>query len=107
MIRFVIPSVLILFTVREIDAPARDVELARARDRRAPAAGGGVRPRTDAAAVMEDITYATKQDPRGMWPTHGVDTLLVRAARRLGQGFIVSARDRDGFVRTASKARAA
>jgi hypothetical protein len=65
-----------------------------------------VRPRTDAAAVMEDITYATKQDPRAMWPTHSVDTLLLRAARPLGQGFIVSARDRDAFVRSAPKARA-
>ena len=68
--------------------------------------GGGVRARTDAGAVLEDITYATKQDPRGMWPTHTVDTLLVRAARPLGQGFIVSTRDRDAFVRTAPRARA-
>ena len=67
---------------------------------------GGVRARTDAAAVLEDITYATKQDPRALWPTLAVDTLLVRAARPLGQGFIVSTRDRDAFVKTAPRARA-
>jgi hypothetical protein len=36
-----------------------------------------------------------------------METLLVRAARPLGGGFIVSEGDRDAFVATAPRARAA
>jgi pimeloyl-ACP methyl ester carboxylesterase len=68
---------------------------------------GGVRSRTDSAAVLEDMVYASTQSPRALWPALTMETLLVRAARPLGGGFIVSEGDRDAFVATAPRARAA
>jgi len=68
---------------------------------------GGVRSRTDSSAVLEDMVYASTQSPRALWPALTMDTLLVRAARPLGAGFIVSESDRDAFVATAPHARAA
>ena len=70
------------------------------------AANGGVRPRTDHAAVLEDIAYAATQQPRDLWPALTMRTLLVRAAVPLGEGFIVSAADRDGFLRAAPRSEA-
>lgn len=70
-------------------------------------APGGVRSRTDSGAVLEDMVYASTQSPRALWPSLTMDTLLVRAARPLGAGFIVAASDRDAFVATAPRARAA
>jgi pimeloyl-ACP methyl ester carboxylesterase len=67
---------------------------------------GGVRSRTDSAAVLEDMVYASTQSPRALWPAITMDALLVRAARPLGGGFIVSEGDRSGFVVTAPRARA-
>jgi len=67
----------------------------------------GVRSRTDATAVLEDMVYASTQSPRALWSALTMETLLVRAARPLGGGFIVSERDRDAFVATAPRARAA
>lgn len=60
---------------------------------------GGVRPRTDRAAVFEDMTYGATQVPRALWPALTMPTLLVRAGIPLGAGFIVSAGDRDDFLR--------
>ncbi len=60
---------------------------------------GGVRPRTDRAAVFEDMTYASTQVPRALWPSLTMPTLLVRAGIPLGAGFIVSAGDREDFLR--------
>jgi pimeloyl-ACP methyl ester carboxylesterase len=71
------------------------------------ATGQGVRSRTASAAVLEDMVYASTQSPRSMWPALTMETLLLRAARPLGGGFIVSADDRDAFVATAPRARAA
>ena len=70
------------------------------------AASGGVRPRTDHAAVLEDIAYAATQQPRDHWPRLTMRTLLVRAGLPLGAGFIVSAEDRAGFLRAAPRAEA-
>jgi pimeloyl-ACP methyl ester carboxylesterase len=67
---------------------------------------GGVRSRTDSAAVLEDMVYASTQSPRALWPGLTMETLLLRAARPLGGGFIVAAADRDAFVATAPRARA-
>jgi pimeloyl-ACP methyl ester carboxylesterase len=66
----------------------------------------GVRSRTDSTAIMEDMAYASSQSPRALWPSLTMDSLLVRAARPLGGGFVVSARDRDAFVATVKGARA-
>ena len=62
---------------------------------------GGVRSRTDHAAVLEDMAYGATQHTRAFWPKLSMRTLLVRAGRPLGQGFIVSAADRAEFLRTA------
>jgi pimeloyl-ACP methyl ester carboxylesterase len=62
---------------------------------------GGVRARTDRAAVVEDMAYGATQQPRSFWPKLTMKTLLVRSGRPLGHGFIVSAADRAEFLRTA------
>jgi pimeloyl-ACP methyl ester carboxylesterase len=69
---------------------------------------GGVRARTDRDAVLEDVQYATSQRPSDLWHGLAMRTLLVRAARPLGDagGFIVSAADRERFVKTAARAEA-
>lgn len=70
------------------------------------ATSSGVRPRTDHAAVLEDIAHAATQQPRDRWPGLTMRTLLVRAGLPLGAGFIVSAADREAFLRTAPRAEA-
>ena len=70
------------------------------------AANGGVRPRTDHAAVLEDIAYAAMQQPRDHWPRLTMRTLLVRAGVPLGDGFIVSAADRAELLRKAKRSEA-
>ena len=69
-------------------------------------AKGGVRPRTDHAAVLEDMAYGATQQPRSFWPKLTMKTLLIRSSRPIGQGFIVSAADRAEFLRTAPHAEA-
>jgi len=69
-------------------------------------AEGGVRPRTDHAAVLEDMAYGAMQQPRSFWPKLTMKTLLIRSSQPLGQGFIVSASDRAEFLRTAPHATA-
>jgi pimeloyl-ACP methyl ester carboxylesterase len=71
-------------------------------------ARGGVSPRTHAGAVLEDIAYASTQQPYRLWGSLAMPSLLVRAARPLGTstGFIVSAADRDRFVAQVRGARA-
>ena len=66
-------------------------------------ASGEVRPRTSAAAVMEDALYGSTQDPRVFWPSLRMPTLVVRATRPLGEpgGFIVRASDCDDLKRLA------
>ena len=70
--------------------------------------GGSVRPRTSSAAVLEDAFYGSTQDPRTFWGGIRMPALVVRAARPLGNpgGFIVSAQDRDEFLRRVPGARA-
>ncbi|HEX3344325.1 MAG TPA: alpha/beta fold hydrolase [Polyangiaceae bacterium] len=70
------------------------------------ATSSGVRSRTDSAAVLEDMVYASTQSPHAMWPALTMETLLLRASRPIGGGFIVTVRDRDAFVTTAPRARA-
>ena len=70
------------------------------------AANGGVRPRTDHAAVLEDLAYGAMQQPRDHWPRLTMPTLLVRSGVPLGEGFIVSAADRAGFLRAAPRSEA-
>jgi pimeloyl-ACP methyl ester carboxylesterase len=65
----------------------------------------GVVARTDKTAVMEDVAYASLQQPRSYWPSITMETLLLRASRLLGSGFIVSEDDRKRFVTTAPRAR--
>ena len=67
---------------------------------------GGVRPRTDRAAVFEDMTYGATQFPRALWPALTMPTLLVRAGIPLGAGFIVSAGDREDFLRRVPNSQA-
>jgi pimeloyl-ACP methyl ester carboxylesterase len=60
----------------------------------------GVESRTSHQAVLEDVFYASTRDPNELWPAIRCPSLLVRAARPLGDGggFIVSAADRDRFA---------
>ena len=68
----------------------------------------GVRARTSKEAVLEDLTYGSKQDARTFWPQLTMPTLLVRAARPLlpDAGFIVGAELRDAFLAAVPSARA-
>ncbi|MDB4929169.1 MAG: alpha/beta hydrolase fold protein [Myxococcaceae bacterium] len=70
------------------------------------AVDGGVRPRTDRAAVFEDMTYGATQSPRSFWPDLTMPALLVRAAVPLGDGYIVSARDRADFLHEVPRSEA-
>ena len=58
---------------------------------------GGVRARTDRAAVLEDAAAIGGRDPRELWPTVTAPALLLRAARPIGEGFILSAADAERF----------
>jgi lipase len=62
--------------------------------------GGGVRPRTDPVAVLEDMAYGSWRDPHALWDRLTVPILLVRATRPLlgGGGHVVGPRDRDRFL---------
>src|SRR5438445_636718 len=65
-----------------------------------PAPGGGVRPRTSKAAVLEDAAYGAMHDPRLLWPSLRMPTLLLRSAQPIlpGTGFVVGAKLRDAFL---------
>jgi pimeloyl-ACP methyl ester carboxylesterase len=60
----------------------------------------GVRPRTSAAAVTEDMLYGASHDATALWPGLEMPTLLVRATRPLppGGGLIVGQAQRSAFV---------
>jgi 3-oxoadipate enol-lactonase len=68
---------------------------------------GYVESRTSRRAVMEDVAYASTVDPHALWPMIRCRSLLLRAARPLGQsgGFIVSAADAAAFAATVPGAR--
>jgi pimeloyl-ACP methyl ester carboxylesterase len=61
---------------------------------------GGVRARSDRAAVTEDADYGDQHDPRPLWAALSMPVLLVRAAQPLlGEtGFIVPETERDAFL---------
>ncbi|HYM68275.1 MAG TPA: alpha/beta hydrolase [bacterium] len=63
--------------------------------------GGGVRARTSREAVLEDLAYGERHDPRALWPALTMPVLLLLALRPLIQGGpgIVAAEDRERFVR--------
>ena len=69
---------------------------------------GGVRPRTSMEAVVEDMVYGAGHDPKLLWASLRVPTLLVRAARPLqpGNGFVVGMALRDAFLAAVSSAEA-
>lgn len=64
-----------------------------------PAEGGGVIPRTDRGAILEDYEYGDRQYPRD-WSMLTMPVLLVRATEDYlpGQGLIVRTEDRDRFL---------
>lgn len=68
---------------------------------------GGVRARSDRAAVLEDATYGEEHDPRTLWSNLTMPTLLLRATQELfeGAGFIVPAAERDAFLAAVPSAR--
>jgi len=68
----------------------------------------GVRPRTSKAAVLEDVVYGSRQDPRELWQHLRMPVLLVRAARPLlpATGFVVGAALRDAFLDAVESAQA-
>lgn len=62
---------------------------------------GGVRARSDRAAVLEDAEYGEQHDPHQLWPfLVSLPVLLIRATQPLlGEtGFIVPASERDAFL---------
>jgi pimeloyl-ACP methyl ester carboxylesterase len=62
---------------------------------------GGVRARSQLAAVMEDSEYGATHDVYALWTHLTMPVLLLRASRELmaGAGHIVTAADRDRFER--------
>ena len=68
---------------------------------------GGVRARSDRAAVLEDATYGEEHDPRTLWPYLTMPTLLLRATQELfeGAGYIVPPAERDDFLAAVPSAR--
>ncbi len=70
---------------------------------------GNVHPRTDAVAVGEDVAYGATQDPRKLWPSVTVPTLLLRATIPLGapDAFVVTKSDYDEFLTTVPSAKGA
>jgi len=62
---------------------------------------GGVRARSDRAAVIEDYTYGKDRDPYSLWAFLTMPVLLLRASREIlpGLGRIVSDADRSRFPR--------
>ena len=61
---------------------------------------GGVRARSDRAAVLEDADYGEQHDPRTLWPHLAMPVLLVRGTQPLlgASGFIVPEAERDAFL---------
>lgn len=62
---------------------------------------GGVRPRSQKEAVLEDYAGGDASAAYGLWPSLTMPVLLVWASREImpGMGHIVSAADRDRFAR--------
>lgn len=61
---------------------------------------GGVRARSDRAAVLEDADYGDQHSPRDLWPNLTMPALLARATQPLvgASGFIVPELERDAFL---------
>jgi pimeloyl-ACP methyl ester carboxylesterase len=67
---------------------------------------GGVRARSDRAAVLEDAEYGEQHDPHALWGRLSMPVLLVRATQPLlgASGFIVPEAERDAFLATVPSA---
>jgi pimeloyl-ACP methyl ester carboxylesterase len=61
----------------------------------------GVQARTSREAVLEDLAYGERHDPRALWPALTMPVLLLLAVRPLipGGPGIVAAEDRERFAR--------
>ena len=70
-------------------------------------AEGGVRARSDRAAVLEDAAYGETHDAHELWPHVTMPTLLLRATQPLveGAGFIVPPAERDAYRTQVAGAR--
>jgi len=68
---------------------------------------GLVHPRTSAAAVGEDAQYGATRDPRALWQTIAIPTLILRSSVGLGgpEGFVVTKADYDEFLATVPNAK--
>ena len=73
-----------------------------------PAAGGGIRVRTQRCALYEDTMYAAIHSPRKLWSSLHLPVLLLRAAHPLGDssGHIVTEGDLAAFLKSTPSARA-
>ncbi|HEX6351132.1 MAG TPA: alpha/beta hydrolase [Candidatus Dormibacteraeota bacterium] len=62
---------------------------------------GGVRPRSQKDAVLEDYAGGDASASYGLWPSLTMPVLLVWASREImpGMGYLVSPADRDRFAR--------
>lgn len=69
---------------------------------------GAVQPRTSKAAVLEDVMYASRQNPKSLWPAVTMPALLVRSSLPLlpKTGFLVPEKLRDEFLDEVPSARA-
>jgi pimeloyl-ACP methyl ester carboxylesterase len=69
---------------------------------------GGVISLTNREAVVEDMSHGASHTIEPLWSALTMPTLLLRAGRPIlpGMGYIVSAADRDRFVRTAPHGQA-
>ena len=67
---------------------------------------GGVRARSDHAAVIEDADYGESHSPGDLWPSLGMPVLLARATQPLvgASGFIIPEAERDAFLATVESA---
>ena len=67
---------------------------------------GGVRARSDRAAVLEDADYGEQHSPRDLWPSLTMPILLARATQPLvgASGFIVPEEERDAFLEAVQSA---
>lgn len=70
---------------------------------------GGVRSRSDRAAVLEDYAYGETHEAYPLWPSLTMPVLLVYATREIlpGMGRVVSAADRTRFPREVATATVA
>jgi pimeloyl-ACP methyl ester carboxylesterase len=69
---------------------------------------GRVHPRTNAAAIMEDVAYGASHDPRTLWHGLTMPVLVLRATVPLvgRDGFVLTEFDMESFLRAVPSAHA-